>query len=330
MDQRRNLFIALLLKGLQYSTAKYHSEIPKTLWAIQGSCVVIPCTYNYSDPKISSENIRGIWYNTINENTKDEVFIKSKVPKNHTIFVGDLGDGNCSIKIHNVRPENSKIYKFRVEMDHFKFSYNAIVRLTILDDPPSPILVFPNDTIPEATNVTLKCSTTYTCSSDVADLVWSSPEGHVIVTRTYQGEGVWKVESKLLFQASRDHDGVNVSCHASHHSGAKSPAVQRNLRISCKITLDWTKPILSVGGILAFLIPCVIGAAYMIRKCRLQKKKISTPNSYIAGGPIWVITTDGMMNTHDPENIYANSEFQNERDNGDFTVYANVGELKRK
>ncbi|XP_069802872.1 myelin-associated glycoprotein-like [Dendropsophus ebraccatus] len=237
MDQK-SVFIALILfitKDLQYSNA-YDIETPKTLWAVRGSCVVIPCSYNYLNPKLSSEKILGIWYNASNIHGKDDRFIESKFPKKYpeASFIGDLGDGDCSIKIHKVRLYNSQIYKFRVEMEHFRFSYMAIVQLTVLDNPPIPTLVFPNKTIPETTNVTLQCSTTFTCLADVVDLVWSAPGGHVIVSRNYEGEGVWKVESNITFQMSRNHDGMTVSCHAIYRSGAKSQVVKRNLWIGYK------------------------------------------------------------------------------------------------
>ncbi|XP_066463156.1 sialic acid-binding Ig-like lectin 5 [Eleutherodactylus coqui] len=231
MDQRSALFIAFLLEGLQNCAATYNIAIPQQLWALKHSCVIIPCSYSYSNPKQSSGSILGIWHHGINENFKD--FIKSSMPQNHVSFIGDLGDGDCSIKIHNVQRENVGTYKFRVEMNHFKYSYKSVVQLNVLDDPPSPIFVFPEQTIPEATKVSLRCSTTYTCSSDLANLVWSSNEEQPTGTRTYQ-DGVWKVESTQVFQVKKNHDGMSFSCHASYNSGAKSQVITRNLRITYK------------------------------------------------------------------------------------------------
>lgn len=234
MDWRRTLFIALLLEGLQYSATQYFIEIPKKLWAIKHSCVVIPCSYNYADPKLSSGDILGMWLDAINENAAYNLFMKSNTPANHASFIGDLGKGICSIKIHKVQPGDTKVYKFRVEMKHFKFSFMDIVRLNVLDNPPDPILDIPTQTLPEATTVTLKCSTTYTCSADIVDLVWTPDEGHVTVTRNYIGEGEWKVESKNVFQLSRNHDGAAVGCHAGYSSGAKSQVITGILSISYK------------------------------------------------------------------------------------------------
>lgn len=234
MDWRSTLFIALLLEGLQYSAAQYIIEIPKKLWAIKDSCVVIPCSYNYADPKLSSGDILGMWFDAINENTPYNLFMKSNTPANHASFIGDLGKGICSIKIHQVQPGDTKVYKFRVEMKHFKFSFRDIVRLNVLDNPPDPILDIPTQTLPEATTVTLKCSTTYTCSADIVDLVWTPDEGHVTVTHNYIGEGEWKVESKNVFQLSRNHDGAAVGCRAGYSSGAKSQVITGILSISYK------------------------------------------------------------------------------------------------
>ncbi|XP_044142681.1 sialic acid-binding Ig-like lectin 5 [Bufo gargarizans] len=234
MDQKSTLFIVLLLKGLEYSMAQYYLEIPRKLWAPKHSCVVIPCSYNYSNPKLSSGSIMGIWYYAINEHDRYQLFIKSRTPEKYASFIGDLGNGNCSIKIHNVQPENSQIYTFRVEMEHFKFSYKPVVQLNVLDDPPRPMLELPNQDISEGAIVTLNCSTTYTCSSDVVDLVWSPYMGQLNVTHSYQDEGVWSVESKQVFKISRKHDGMSVSCQAKYSSGVKSQVMKGKLTIKYK------------------------------------------------------------------------------------------------
>ncbi|XP_073513735.1 myelin-associated glycoprotein-like isoform X3 [Phyllobates terribilis] len=192
-------------------------------------------SYKYSDPKRPSEIITGIWYSYIDEESnKNTQFINSRTPVIHTSFIGDLGSGNCSIKIHKVQHENSKIYRFRVEMENFLYSYYPSVLLNISDNPPHPILIFPNQTIPEATDVTLKCSTVYTCPSDPPDLVWSSLEGEVNVMCSYEGAGVWKVESKQVINMSRKHDGMSISCHANYSSGTKSQVMRGNLSIIYK------------------------------------------------------------------------------------------------
>ncbi|XP_073426704.1 myelin-associated glycoprotein-like isoform X2 [Dendrobates tinctorius] len=234
MDQRHTILIAFLLKGLQYSSAQYNLDVPTKLWAMKHSCVVIPCSYSYSDPKLPSERITGIWFSSIAENQKGPQFINSRTPERHTSFIGDLSSGNCSIKIHNVQPENSRIYKFRVEMEHFKYSYWPSVWLNISDKPPQPIVIFPNQIIPEATEVALKCSTVCTCPSDPPYLVWSLLVGQINVTYSYEGAGVWKVESKQVINTSRKHDGMSISCHANYSSGAKSQIIRGNLSIIYK------------------------------------------------------------------------------------------------
>ncbi|XP_071969071.1 myelin-associated glycoprotein-like [Engystomops pustulosus] len=234
MDQKTTLFILFLLKGLLCTADQNHLTIPKSISTIKDSCVVIPCSYTYPNPKLSSGEISGIWYAAIDKLKGHIKFLSSTKPEDNPHFIGDLGTGNCSLIIHNVQPEDPKIYYFRVEMKHFKFSYSPTVTLNVLENPSCPTLVFPSQTIPEATKVSLSCSTHYTCSADVAVLVWSSQEGQVIVTRSYEGDGVWKVESKQTFNVSRNHDGMSIGCHASYSSGVKSQVMKANLSISYK------------------------------------------------------------------------------------------------
>ncbi|KAM4015778.1 myelin-associated glycoprotein-like isoform 2-T3 [Anomaloglossus baeobatrachus] len=234
MDQRHTLLIAFLLNGLQYSAARYYLDVPIRLWAVKHSCVVIPCNYTYSDPKLPSDRIKGIWYSAIAENQKDTQFINSRAPEIHASFIGDLGSGNCSLQIHNIQPENSKVYRFRVDMEHFKYSYWPSVHLNVSDSPPHPIVIFPHQTSAEATEVILECSTVYTCPSDAPDLVWSSQIGQINLEHSYVAAGVWKVDSKQIINTSRKHDGMSISCYANYSSGAKSQVVAGNLSIIYK------------------------------------------------------------------------------------------------
>lgn len=99
-------------------------DVPSTVKGLPGSCVVIPCSFNYPN----KENIgahTGKWMNE-----KDEYIYhpdESQILKNYqnqTTLLGDLKEKNCSLKIENLEPTDQGPFYFRIEIiDHDKFSY---------------------------------------------------------------------------------------------------------------------------------------------------------------------------------------------------------------
>ncbi|XP_064425531.1 sialoadhesin-like [Latimeria chalumnae] len=88
--------------------------------ALKGSCVVIPCTFNYPGTKRPSHDIRAIWYRD-----GGETFCDSDHSSNgRADLVGDRGEKNCSLQINGIRTEDAKEFTFRVEiknLDSYSF-----------------------------------------------------------------------------------------------------------------------------------------------------------------------------------------------------------------
>uniref|UniRef100_A0A669BQR4 Immunoglobulin V-set domain-containing protein n=1 Tax=Oreochromis niloticus TaxID=8128 RepID=A0A669BQR4_ORENI len=91
-----------------------------------GSCVVIPCSYNYPDPKTNTTGFTGIWYNDNNEVICH--FDKSQTSdqfQNRTKLLGDLSKKNCSLMIEDLQQSDGGPLYFRIEIkDYELFSYS--------------------------------------------------------------------------------------------------------------------------------------------------------------------------------------------------------------
>lgn len=117
----------LVIHDAQSSRSQWTANIPTKIPALQGSCVVIPCTYTY--PKPTSNKIlnrwRGFW-------RKGNKIVTTSLPKwklseeykKRTQFLGDLPSRNCTMLLDGIRKTDVGPFYFRIEMPQYKsFSY---------------------------------------------------------------------------------------------------------------------------------------------------------------------------------------------------------------
>lgn len=114
---------------VQCSKDQWIANTPRRLPALQGSCVVIPCTYMYPKPKSGQilNRFRGFW-------KLGRKIISSNLPKwkvfqefkKRTQFLGDLRSQNCTMLLDGVRQTDVGPFYFRIEMPQYKsFSYTG-------------------------------------------------------------------------------------------------------------------------------------------------------------------------------------------------------------
>ncbi|XP_072281457.1 myelin-associated glycoprotein-like isoform X2 [Pyxicephalus adspersus] len=223
--------IAFLLQEVFFcmTRAEYKIDAPAYISTFRSSCVVMPCKFQYEKSRAQQWTITGIWHLQSNQ-----IFLTNR-HDNHNdraYFLGDLKNGNCSMVINPVHKEDASQFKYRVETDHFKYSYKQYIVLNVQDSPPIPVFDFPSQKLSENRTITVKCSTIYTCYLDAPELVWSSHLGQVTNARTDQGNGIWEVESKQKFITSRHHNGYSLTCQAKYPLGANSKIMNGNLQIT--------------------------------------------------------------------------------------------------
>lgn len=108
---------------------------PETLEALKGSCVVIPCTFHYGTCSGKSTPEKAMWSKDNGLNVFDQDLSKiDSVFTKRTELLGDVRNRNCSLKISNVKEDDSGLYTFRVEgsPDKCDYSYSKYpVKLTV-------------------------------------------------------------------------------------------------------------------------------------------------------------------------------------------------------
>lgn len=112
------------------------AEIPRKISAVKGSCVNIPCHFNYPGPRHPARDFVGIWYHgfftAMVYNSKDISLVNAKF-RHRTKLTGSLESNNCSLQIINLTPEDSLTYMFRVEIKGTqKYSYTQVTSQLIV------------------------------------------------------------------------------------------------------------------------------------------------------------------------------------------------------
>uniref|UniRef100_H3A2I9 Ig-like domain-containing protein n=1 Tax=Latimeria chalumnae TaxID=7897 RepID=H3A2I9_LATCH len=196
----------------------WSASIPQSLHAVKGSCVVIPCTFNYPGPKRPSRDIRAIWYSNGGETFYDS----DRSSNGRADLVGDRGEKNCSLQVNGIRTEDAKEFSFRVEimnLDSYSFT-NSKVRIEVEVSPGLPRIQPPcPKEITENVTVAVTCTTSHTCPTAPPGLTWKGPQGSSTVQHRPLQDGLWEVSSTLTFTPSYTDHGKSLTCEVIYPEG---------------------------------------------------------------------------------------------------------------
>ncbi|KAI1894818.1 hypothetical protein AGOR_G00119670 [Albula goreensis] len=208
-------------------------QIPDTVSAVEGSCVIVPCQ--------TGTHQRVIWfqYHSINwPKVYDSQNPASVIPhfRGRTSLLGSAAEGNCSLKIEAVRPEDNgvKLYPW-IDPDKSssqKYQKSVLIRVTGFKAVPH---ISGQGAVIAGSNLTLACSMLHSCPTHPPPLIWSGLSGghvsNISVAWDVQ-RGVWSSTAKLSLLASWRHHQSNVSCATRLGSGVTRTSVAIRLNVS--------------------------------------------------------------------------------------------------
>lgn len=105
-------------------TKHWSINVPSLVKGLTGSCVVIPCSFDFPDSK-NDLRFTGKWQ----DNSDHPIYhsVESKIMQtywNRTELLGNLAQKNCSLKIDPLNDSDGGPFHFRVEIDNLdKYSY---------------------------------------------------------------------------------------------------------------------------------------------------------------------------------------------------------------
>ncbi|XP_056612862.1 sialic acid-binding Ig-like lectin 14 [Triplophysa dalaica] len=254
------VFIYWLLGfGVSVFADVWKVEVESEVKALEGSCVVLPCSFKYPGVVQPSSRKSGIWHKEKDWNYfifhEDRTQIADNF-KERTKLAGRLGDLNCSLEIDGVKNHDNGPFCFRVELqtsvtDKYSFVKNC-VRLNMIVDAPPPVL-HSDDSVHEGQPAVFKCSVRHTCPSHQPTLTWSH-KGKELVTYKDIGHGNWEVESILSFTPTSADDHTNIICTVQYHGLRKGYETSRPVFVKEQATYNH------------ILIPsiCALGAALLV------------------------------------------------------------------
>ncbi|XP_061094689.1 myelin-associated glycoprotein-like isoform X2 [Conger conger] len=212
------LILFLCLKVLNVHTTSWTAEVPQTVSALNGSCVVIPCKFNYPDPERNLSDLTGIWQTSNQDHLiyhPDPSKVMEKF-RGRTNLVGDLARKNCSLRINHLEEKDNGQFIFRIEIHDFdKYSYkDNVVSIDVQNAPATPMLSVSRE-VKAGEAVTATCTASHSCPTDLPHLVWSHT-GTPIVQSEALPNGQWRVTSNLTFTATPSDHGRHLVCTAQY------------------------------------------------------------------------------------------------------------------
>ncbi|KAM9352924.1 B-cell receptor CD22-like [Symphorus nematophorus] len=186
----------------QTEASSWTVEVPSSVKGLPGSCVVIPCSYNYRNPGKPITEFTGIWTDGTNQVVYHPV--ESKVMQQYRgrmELLGDVSQKNCSLKIDPLQTSE-----------------------------PNPISFSMKEEVLESQPVSASCSVSHSCPTSPPVFIWSHPGEAQLQLQQFQ-VGQWKSTSTLTFHPTSADDNKDLTCTIKykggmHHSKSKGLRVK--------------------------------------------------------------------------------------------------------
>ncbi|XP_053547217.1 B-cell receptor CD22 isoform X2 [Bombina bombina] len=196
----------------------------KSITALKGSCVEIPCTFDYPQ---SYGEFNLIWYSYA-FSSFPQVFNK-KYPsevapeyRDRTHLVGNRTN-SCTLRINHVVKEDDYYPGINENINSWFCNNKEYVSVRLQETPDKPLLHVPEN-LTEGIPATISCSVKHTCPSNPPSLKWNmtgqGSERHEDLT------GDWQVVSELSFVPSYKDNNIPLMCTTVYPTGQETYTVQ--------------------------------------------------------------------------------------------------------
>ncbi|XP_068999179.1 myelin-associated glycoprotein-like [Embiotoca jacksoni] len=209
-------------------------DIPSTIPAVEGSCLVIPCMYTYPSNrfKTSLPPLSGYW-------KKGKKIISSNLPlkldkeyDQRTKLLGDLKSLNCTMLMSDVRATDIGPFHFRIVIpgfNQFSFINNRVsINVTRIPDPPSL-------TVMVGKKVSASCSVIHSCPTMPPQLTWNHA-GAIKRRLKKLDQWKWETVTTLIFRPSASDFKKPLNCTVIYSGGkrAMSSTILKRLKKNWK------------------------------------------------------------------------------------------------
>ncbi|KAK2880772.1 hypothetical protein Q8A67_018040 [Cirrhinus molitorella] len=233
------LLVHLLLQGiLLYDALGWEVRMPKDIHGLRGSCLVIPCSFNYtSNPPKDPHRV--VWYQWV---SKGYPLVYDRLHPNNVIenfrgktdLYGDPSSWDCSLLIKNLEKSHhgEKLYAWidpeNVGWRTYKF-YDVTTTIQVDASPQMPMI---NISGGEWTgeNITVVCSTFHTCPYSKPKFDLNGIKGSDKTKDEPVKDGLWK--TTLTRTGVVKAENSTIECSVTHHGGITVTAT-KNMSAQC-------------------------------------------------------------------------------------------------
>ncbi|XP_062911968.1 Schwann cell myelin protein-like [Mobula hypostoma] len=214
------LLISILFHATVVQTMSLSVNVPRTLWAVYGSCMEIQCTF---DQRTGLYNPSGMWLKGGYDPLEKEVFAIyengkiSSTYERRAEFTGNLAQNGCSLRIKGVSFADKGVYCFRVTFGNLrgipKGKEHGCVTVSVITEPQISV---PQDVIAGRMSY-LTCSLNHSCPSARFRLKWILDEELMAITQGSKENGKTiqspqNISTKFTFTPSPNHDSKRIGC----------------------------------------------------------------------------------------------------------------------
>ncbi|KAL0151554.1 hypothetical protein M9458_053136, partial [Cirrhinus mrigala] len=216
-------------------------SLPQNIEALNGSCVVIKCTFEIQDiydKNLNESDATGLWLKDGTHGVDNQVFnSRDPKPKFSGKITGKLHEKNCTTVFYNITSYHKGKYYFRIEGNGgLKWNYNInSASINVIDSPPKPTVqlyveqkeVQDQEEVLEGSSVSLRCSAETLCSSPPPTLTWSSTPRIPF----NESSRLQELISDLNFTATRRQHGLTLICTITYQLQDENKTAQNNITL---------------------------------------------------------------------------------------------------
>ncbi|XP_073780078.1 sialoadhesin-like [Danio rerio] len=218
------LLLHLLLQGvLLFGALGVQVRMPKTIHGLKGSCLVIPCSFNFRPN--APKNLRVVWYQWVH---RGYPLVYDPLEENKVIdkFRGktDLygnSSGDCSLLIRNL------------EQSHHGEKLYTEINLNKLYEVTSTVFVNTHPQLPSISisggekmgdKITVTCSASHTCPYSKPNITLNGVEGFDEISEECNEDGQCRIT--LTHTGVVKTENTVFECSVTHHGGINTSAAK--------------------------------------------------------------------------------------------------------
>nr|XP_023405825.1 sialoadhesin isoform X2 [Loxodonta africana] len=216
--------LLLLASLIPPGQASWGVSSPQDVQGLKGSCLLIPCIFNFPAEVAVPKGITAIWYFDSNSGGERKVVSHSENPtlvearfRGRALLAGSPEHKVCNLLLKDLQPEDSGSYKFRFEISEGnKWLDVQGTTVTVTEEPRTPAIASPAE-LREGMEVDFNCSTPYACLQEPVSLEWQGQDPAHSVTSTLQRlepTGIRHLETLHMTLSWQDH-GRTLGCQLS-------------------------------------------------------------------------------------------------------------------